>query len=324
MIRYLSRGLRGPDVKVVQDALNYRRRPFDDGLVPDGVFGSKTRAAVVAFQNRHDLQPDGIVGPKTRQSLFPLLTFTNYCALGRSGDYVPPESIRPRSPNFLLASSKAKEVGGGDIPDPDPPLILPPLKFPTDPADGPLKTLDLSGFSLPAPALPETLFGLPQDSGQVQAGGQLTMRHLFQNKPGSPNPSAAAVLTFQQIYARNKNQDGHLEVALGVRVLAPFIAQTSDGFKWGIQPFVQFTWADIFWRRGQFHLVSPFAQVTAQTDFKLQDPVFGVGLFPVNISFDINDRLSIIGQFGVVGTYDLANKRVEAGAQPGIFGSWSF
>src|SRR5271165_1227701 len=47
-------------------------------------------------------------------------------------------------------------------------------------------------------------------------------------------------------------------------------------------------------------------------------------LFPVNISFDINDRLSIIGQFGVVGAYDLANKRVEAGAQPAIFGSWSF
>jgi peptidoglycan hydrolase-like protein with peptidoglycan-binding domain len=50
----------------------------------------------------------------------------------------------------------------------------------------------------------------------------------------------------------------------------------------------------------------------------------GVGLFPVNISFDINDRLSIIGQLGVVGTYDLANKRVEAGAQPAIFGTWSF
>src|SRR5271165_3149973 len=147
MIRYLSRGLRGPDVKVVQDALNYRRQPFDEELVPDGVFGSKTRAAVVAFQNRHDLQPDGIVGPKTRQSLFPLLTFTSYLAVGRSGDYVPSESSRARSSSFLLASSKAKGVGGGDIPDPDPPLILPPLKFPTDPADGPFKTLDLSGFS---------------------------------------------------------------------------------------------------------------------------------------------------------------------------------
>jgi hypothetical protein len=100
--------------------------------------------------------------------------------------------------------------------------------------------------------------------------------------------------------------------------------QRDDGFKWGFQPFVQFTWADIFWRRGQFHLVSPFTQITAQTDFRLQDPVFGVGLFPVNISFDINDRLSIIGQLGVVGTYDLTNKRIEVGAQPAIFGSWSF
>jgi hypothetical protein len=108
---------------------------------------------------------------------------------------------------------------GGDIPDSDPPLILPPLKFPPDPADGPFKTLDLGGFSLL-----ETLFGLSQDSGQIQAGGQLSMRHLFENKSGSRNPSAAAVSTFQQIYARNKNQDGHLEIALGAQVLAPFIA----------------------------------------------------------------------------------------------------
>jgi peptidoglycan hydrolase-like protein with peptidoglycan-binding domain len=35
------------------------------GVTADGNFGSKTEAAVRAFQREHYLVPDGIVGPKT-------------------------------------------------------------------------------------------------------------------------------------------------------------------------------------------------------------------------------------------------------------------
>ena len=131
--------------------------------------------------------------------------------------------------------------------------FLPPL---TDPYFAPMKSLNLSGFSIPVPSLPESLFGLSKDQSQVQAGGQFTTRHLWESKPGSPNPSLAAVFSLQQIYARNKDQDGHPELAFGVQVLDTVLAHTSDGTGWVISPFVQFTWADPFWHRGRFHLVA--------------------------------------------------------------------
>ena len=40
------------------------------GVTQDGDFGSKTEAAVRAFQRDHNLVPDGIVGPKTWEILY--------------------------------------------------------------------------------------------------------------------------------------------------------------------------------------------------------------------------------------------------------------
>jgi cell wall-associated NlpC family hydrolase len=60
-VSLLRLGSRGPTVARVQRAL---------GILADGVFGHKTRGAVMAFQRSHGLQADGIVGPKTRSALF--------------------------------------------------------------------------------------------------------------------------------------------------------------------------------------------------------------------------------------------------------------
>ena len=46
----------GQDVKELQKLLN---------VSADGVFGSKTKAAVISAQKAHGLTPDGIVGKKT-------------------------------------------------------------------------------------------------------------------------------------------------------------------------------------------------------------------------------------------------------------------
>jgi hypothetical protein len=59
--RTLQEPMNGPDVKEAQTLLN----KHGASLNPDGAFGSKTTAAVKAFQSSHQLKPDGIVGKQT-------------------------------------------------------------------------------------------------------------------------------------------------------------------------------------------------------------------------------------------------------------------
>jgi len=55
-------GSRGNDVELLQKRLG--------GVDIDGIFGPKTRSAVIAYQSQNGLDVDGIVGPKTWSSLF--------------------------------------------------------------------------------------------------------------------------------------------------------------------------------------------------------------------------------------------------------------
>ena len=58
----LRKGDRGQQVRVLQILL-------DDGLDVDGIFGSRTEAAVKKYQKAHKLDADGLVGPKTWDTL---------------------------------------------------------------------------------------------------------------------------------------------------------------------------------------------------------------------------------------------------------------
>lgn len=62
-----QQGSKGGIVKLIQQQLNAKAGA---GLVVDGIFGPKTRAAVVAYQRSRGLLVDGIVGPQTWGSLF--------------------------------------------------------------------------------------------------------------------------------------------------------------------------------------------------------------------------------------------------------------
>lgn len=68
----LRQGSRGPDVITLQYLLNVISEYYPGIPAPaqDGVFGSETRKAVVAFQQLTQLNPDGITGPLTWQMLY--------------------------------------------------------------------------------------------------------------------------------------------------------------------------------------------------------------------------------------------------------------
>lgn len=62
----LSIGSRGASVAQLQELL--RNAGFDPGPI-DGIFGSRTQSAVIAFQKSKNLVPDGIVGIMTWTAL---------------------------------------------------------------------------------------------------------------------------------------------------------------------------------------------------------------------------------------------------------------
>ncbi len=76
----LRRGSSGPNVVVLQVALNRISQNYP--AIPkiptaDGIFGSRTEAAVVAFQRIFGLTPDGVVGPGTWYEIVRLYTAVN-------------------------------------------------------------------------------------------------------------------------------------------------------------------------------------------------------------------------------------------------------
>lgn len=56
--------MRGNNIKKIQKELGMK------GQELDGIYGTKTKNAVIAFQKKHGLQADGMVGKKTWQKLF--------------------------------------------------------------------------------------------------------------------------------------------------------------------------------------------------------------------------------------------------------------
>lgn len=64
----LKQGMSGSAVKELQIMLSLVGYYLGDSGT-DGIFGAKTKAAVLLFQSRNGLKADGIVGPKTRVAL---------------------------------------------------------------------------------------------------------------------------------------------------------------------------------------------------------------------------------------------------------------
>ena len=108
----LRRGRTGPNVVVIQVALNRISQNYP--AIPkipavDGVFGSRTEAAVIAFQRIFGLTPDGIVGPGTWYELVRLYTaVTNLSELRSQGQQF--YSINWTPPNGLEVGDTGEKV----------------------------------------------------------------------------------------------------------------------------------------------------------------------------------------------------------------------
>ena len=81
-LRDLVEGMNGEDVRALQQGFNAYFGDSREALDPDGKFGTKTRAALDAFQSANpgtghlDGTPDGVAGQRTRRKLFPLAVYT--------------------------------------------------------------------------------------------------------------------------------------------------------------------------------------------------------------------------------------------------------
>jgi peptidoglycan hydrolase-like protein with peptidoglycan-binding domain len=80
----LSPGSTGEAVKVVQRQLNDKRRA---GLVVDGIYGTSTRNAVIAFQRHMGMTPHGNVGPVTWRKLIWHYDYPSFSAAANLCDY---------------------------------------------------------------------------------------------------------------------------------------------------------------------------------------------------------------------------------------------
>jgi g-D-glutamyl-meso-diaminopimelate peptidase len=68
-MQLIRKGATGPAVKDIQTLLN-NLITIVPKLIEDGIFGSRTQAAVLQFQRQNGLSADGIVGPRTSLALF--------------------------------------------------------------------------------------------------------------------------------------------------------------------------------------------------------------------------------------------------------------
>ena len=108
----LRRGSTGPSVVVIQVSLNRISQNYP--AIPkipavDGVFGSRTEAAVTAFQEIFGLIPDGIVGPSTWYEIVRLYTaVTSLSELRSQGQQF--YSINWSPPNGLQIGDSGEKV----------------------------------------------------------------------------------------------------------------------------------------------------------------------------------------------------------------------
>lgn len=105
----ISLGSSGGLVSRLQFMLNYIAQFYAEvpEIAQDGSFGSGTRNAVIAFQERFDLPPDGVVGPATWERIYEVY----FDVKGTVPPVAPPASNNPPFPGTSLrVGSRGEDV----------------------------------------------------------------------------------------------------------------------------------------------------------------------------------------------------------------------
>jgi peptidoglycan hydrolase-like protein with peptidoglycan-binding domain len=275
-VRTLRKGCKGEDVRVVQQALIRNGARID----ADGDFGTQTRDAVLAFQQKQRTQNarfgvDGEVGPQTRRALFPLVAVTVNVygmRLGRSGNGAGQTvNIGFGVPPFKL-----------NLPAPPPPLprlTLPPLTL------GMPRLEKIPGFLEPIPFPPVPAAGGSSGGPEWQQLAQ-TQRQFTGLFRGPAVDSFA--IGVQSVFFKS-DDDNHVELTTGCLLQSPIGFQDAQGNNFTLGCFANATWVDPILHLGMFHLANPYAQFQAQGNTSGPAlPTAQLGLFPVNINVDLN------------------------------------
>ena len=210
MGRLIKQGLKGADVRAVQDVLNFHIRRLT-ALVVDGSFGPLTHARVLEFQKSNKLKPDGIVGPDTMAKLF--------------------EEEQLPVTLFLVPRQTTQTIGapGFGI---QPPRLIPPLTLP------PLTPPVVTPFFLP----PASFSGIPAlpPTGQTMT---FVITAPVRNDP--VDPTTASFVEIMRLLDRLPPAFPFRGAILGavprpVKKVGPLeldpVSPMSFGFKWGVDP----------------------------------------------------------------------------------------
>jgi peptidoglycan hydrolase-like protein with peptidoglycan-binding domain len=280
-LRMARQGMSGPDVEAIQVGLNDVNQGGWEILDPDGKFGTKTDAAVRAFQTAYELDVDGIVGPHTRRALFPLVAVTiNVLGLRLRNPLVP--SLSPLQQRIFNAISPGVLTLGQSAPDPRPaPTPVVPLLGISD-----QQMVSYPGLVDTVPT-PRTVASM--SPGRLQVDWQQLAQTQRQFTGLFRNPQDSFAIGVQSVFKRN-DDDGHVELATGCLLQRPIPIDGPGGNPATLACFANFTWVDPLGKLGRFHLWSPYGQEQIQGNLSGPANLTNqLSLFPVNMNVDLDD-----------------------------------
>lgn len=202
-------GMTGPDVRALQDVLNYQMRRGIP-LKVDGVFGAKSQARVREFQQVTGLVADGLAGPRTQGELYEVTE-------------VPlPIVFLPRLQLTL------PQIGGSS--GIQPPRLIPPLQWPGPPVPAPPPFTIGGQFQL----VQNSFTFLPRFAEPSNALG-ITFTVPTRKDPLDPEVSSRQAIA-ELIEDLPVNSKFKAFLLSQVPSTTQKISPPETGFKWGVEP----------------------------------------------------------------------------------------